>query len=93
MLLAESNLLRNALSLTGEMNPDQAVKLIATRLVMDIWVTEPAFVQSLTTTVDGVSTKEQCYEMLRQGLSHPDKVFRITVYVNAFKLIERMITK
>ena len=55
---------------------------------MDLWSEEPALVQNLGPANGMAPVKEVLYEMLRTGLQHRDKVFRITMFTFAFRLLD-----
>lgn len=80
------------MNLAGETNGDHAVRLQTTSLIIDVWNSKPQIVQAMTSH-NGISVRERALEMVRQGLSHKDKVFRLAIFSQAFGLLDYLVEK
>jgi len=82
----------NILNLAGDNQGDHAVRLQTTSLILDIWTSKPQIVQTMTSH-NGISIRERAKEVLTQGLLHQDKVFRLSIFSQAFGLLDSLVDK
>ena len=85
-LILNSSLVQELMQAASENQNDQAVRLIAVNLLLDLWIEELELVCSMDSQI-----KAQFYVCVESALSHPDKVFKIAVLGQVFTLLDHQL--
>jgi hypothetical protein len=91
-LILNSRLVYSFLIRGSEQEVDQAIRLLCTKLLIDVWHYEYANIVVMAPTSTNGPVKDFFFEVLKAGLAHKDKVYRIAVFSGAFSLVDKMIT-
>ena len=87
-MILESRLVYSLLVRSSENEQDQAVRLLCTTLLIDIWYAEYGLLLTMNPTTNNGTVRDAFFDVLKANLAHQDKVYRITIYGAAFALID-----
>jgi len=59
--------------------------------LLDLWIEEATVLCNIGPLPDGSDSRDLIYETLKQGMQHPDKVYKITVYGATFTLLDLLL--
>jgi hypothetical protein len=65
--------------------------LQAITLLTDLWQDEATVLSNIGPLPDGSDFRDCFYDALKSALTHPDKVFKVTVFGATFALLDRLL--